>query len=309
LFVDPADPEHLYAQVANSSNGGWLSLNETHDGGRNWTQLKIPASEVTDFAASPVNPGIVHLRKSNSMWVSLGNGATWTASVVAGNPPVGFGLFLMIASKTDERVAFQAGGGGLTVTLDTGQTWVPRDMRFSPLTQDIEPDHRISGRVYVATTDAIWQSDDLGETWMDVSQNAQLEEVVAIVIDPVVSGRVFALDRLIHQIQLDSDDDAVGDDIDNCILTANPDQHDSDGDGYGNACDADIAPPSNDCVVDGMDVAALRTAFFATPQDANWNPDADFNNNGAVNSIDLGVMRRWFMQRPGGYRGSALGCL
>ena len=38
----------------------------------------------------------------------------------------------------------------------------------------------------------------------------------------------------------DSDGDGVPDDVDNCITTANPDQADLDGDGFGNACDDDI---------------------------------------------------------------------
>lgn len=37
----------------------------------------------------------------------------------------------------------------------------------------------------------------------------------------------------------DSDCDGVNDDIDNCLDVANPDQDDSDGDGFGDACDLD----------------------------------------------------------------------
>jgi hypothetical protein len=39
---------------------------------------------------------------------------------------------------------------------------------------------------------------------------------------------------------LDSDDDSVPDDSDNCLLVANPLQTDTDGDGYGNICDCDF---------------------------------------------------------------------
>lgn len=38
---------------------------------------------------------------------------------------------------------------------------------------------------------------------------------------------------------LDTDGDGIADDSDNCPLVPNPDQHDTDGDGQGDACDSD----------------------------------------------------------------------
>ncbi|MEO1576555.1 MAG: thrombospondin type 3 repeat-containing protein, partial [Pseudomonadota bacterium] len=96
----------------------------------------------------------------------------------------------------------------------------------------------------------------------------------------------------------DTDADGVPDAADNCIEAPNSLQQDSDGDGIGNACDADIAQP-NDCVVNVVDLGALRSAFFSQPGDASWNPDADFNSDQVVNVIDLGVMRAAFFQSPG----------
>jgi hypothetical protein len=104
------------------------------------------------------------------------------------------------------------------------------------------------------------------------------------------------------------DEDKLLNCFDNCIAVDNADQTDSDGDGYGNACDADISReltsrvPSgngNDCVVNFADLGVLRLAFFSSPVDQNWNPDADFNNDQAVNFVDLGVMRERFFGSPG----------
>ena len=39
--------------------------------------------------------------------------------------------------------------------------------------------------------------------------------------------------------QVDTDNDFVGDDCDNCIGVVNSDQADADGDGIGDACDSD----------------------------------------------------------------------
>ncbi len=46
-------------------------------------------------------------------------------------------------------------------------------------------------------------------------------------------------ERQTNPLDPDSDDDGFRDDQDNCPLTVNPEQIDTDGDGYGNACDDD----------------------------------------------------------------------
>lgn len=106
----------------------------------------------------------------------------------------------------------------------------------------------------------------------------------------------------------DNDKDKLLSCYDNCIGVENNDQTDSDGDGYGNACDADInresvarvpAGNGNDCVVNFPDLGVLRNAFFATPADLNWNPDADFNNDDKINAQDLGRMKELFFMMPG----------
>ncbi len=98
---------------------------------------------------------------------------------------------------------------------------------------------------------------------------------------------------------VDTDGDGVDDTADNCIEVPNgPNtypaadpriQRDTDGDGYGNVCDADL---NNDNTTNNLDVALLRTAF-GTP-----DPDADFNGDGTVNNLDVTVMRQYFGQPP-----------
>ena len=88
----------------------------------------------------------------------------------------------------------------------------------------------------------------------------------------------------------DGDQDGVSDHLDNCMTRANAAQTDADGDGYGNACDADF---NNDGIVNVVDLGYLRTVFFSA--DAN----ADLDGNGTVNVADLGQFRTLFFQSPG----------
>ena len=91
--------------------------------------------------------------------------------------------------------------------------------------------------------------------------------------------------------ETDADGDGVPDSRDNCINVKNPGQLDSDGDGYGNACDGDL---NNDGIVNSLDLALFRVAFGQ-----RGNVASDINGDGIVNAIDLALFRQLFASRPG----------
>ncbi len=88
----------------------------------------------------------------------------------------------------------------------------------------------------------------------------------------------------------DTDGDGVDDAADNCLTASNSDQRDSNDDGFGNVCDADL---NNDCVVNVVDLGLMRTDFFGP------GPDADLDGDGVVNVVDLGLLRQAFFRAPG----------
>jgi hypothetical protein len=106
---------------------------------------------------------------------------------------------------------------------------------------------------------------------------------------------------------IDTDSDGVSDNLDNCINEPNGplildaggnSQRDTDGDGYGNRCDADIAIP-NDGVVNLSDYSAFRSAFGGTAPLTPAQEDADFNGDGVVNLSDYSIFRAAFGKAPG----------
>jgi Zn-dependent metalloprotease/subtilisin-like proprotein convertase family protein len=90
----------------------------------------------------------------------------------------------------------------------------------------------------------------------------------------------------------DSDGDGIVDTEDNCTLVPNPTQCDTNGDFFGNHCDADL---DNNNIVNTIDLGMLRNEFGSTAPDN----DADLDCNGVVNQIDLGMMRNDLGEAPG----------
>ena len=94
----------------------------------------------------------------------------------------------------------------------------------------------------------------------------------------------------------DSDADGVSDVEDNCIdAPNNPDaggnnQLDTDNDGFGNMCDADLDQSG---YVDFADLTLFSAAFFSA------DPDADLDGSGYVDFGDLTIFSGSFFQSPG----------
>jgi FtsP/CotA-like multicopper oxidase with cupredoxin domain len=95
---------------------------------------------------------------------------------------------------------------------------------------------------------------------------------------------------LVTILGTNSDADNTLDYRDNCLLVTNPDQRDSNGDGFGNICDADL---NGDLTVNMSDFGLFRRAYGTA------NPEADFNGDGYVNMVDFGIFRSMYGSTPG----------
>ena len=107
---------------------------------------------------------------------------------------------------------------------------------------------------------------------------------------------------------LDTDGDGVVDGNDNCTLVPNAQtgnvpgtsiplyQLDSDHDGYGNLCDADL---NNSGLVTTADFAMLRSVLNELATYNALSAAADMNGSGTVTATDFAMLRARLNTRPG----------
>lgn len=110
-------------------------------------------------------------------------------------------------------------------------------------------------------------------------------------------GNNFGHQWTFGNIQLipDADGDTVLDVVDNCTAVANAGQCDSDGDGYGNACDADL---NDNGAVNAQDTTLYRQQLGQPSVGPAFNA-ADLNCNGVVNAQDSTLFRQLLGKPPG----------
>lgn len=88
----------------------------------------------------------------------------------------------------------------------------------------------------------------------------------------------------------DADLDGTDDAMDNCVDRSNAGQRDTDGDGFGNACDGDL---NNDGKVNSLDLGLFKGRLGGN------DPDADLNGDGSVDGADTALLRQLFLKAPG----------
>jgi arylsulfate sulfotransferase len=143
---------------------------------------------------------------------------------------------------------------------------------------------------------------------VEVDRNTPAEKVFEVAVynsTPGARVSIYRSDRIPDLYPVDKDGDGIPDYNDNCILKANGSllqdagynvQLDSDGDGYGNVCDPDL---NNDGQVNSLDLGIMRRLFYTNNTQAEFDQDADLNGDGYVNSLDLGIVKSLFSQPPG----------
>ncbi|MEJ2608753.1 MAG: aryl-sulfate sulfotransferase [Candidatus Thiodiazotropha sp.] len=144
---------------------------------------------------------------------------------------------------------------------------------------------------------------------IEVDHNTPAEKVFEVAVynaaTPQAHLEIYRSERIPDLYPQDSDNDGVPDYKDNCVLHANgpliPDsggysQRDTDGDGFGNLCDADL---NNDGIVNSLDLGLVKLKMFTNEAQPEFDINVDFNGDGIVNSGDIGIIKGLFSQPPG----------
>jgi hypothetical protein len=114
-----------------------------------------------------------------------------------------------------------------------------------------------------------------------------------------IGDPLMKLDRKASADPADLDGDGIPDERDNCTEIPNPDQRDTNGDGYGNPCDADVdgdgrvtttwgAPPYGD--VESIQITIARGVY---------SPDHDLDGDGKVDGDDVAWASAVLFLKPG----------
>ncbi len=117
----------------------------------------------------------------------------------------------------------------------------------------------------------------------------------------VAEDRLGHTDEALLQVEIRSKDDVDGDGVpdadDDCTLVPDPDQRDTDGDGFGNVCDPDL---DQDGITFWPDlVSMIRCLGPASTDTGPACEDADLDGDGRVGLRDLMILIRYWRRPPG----------
>ncbi len=87
--------------------------------------------------------------------------------------------------------------------------------------------------------------------------------------------------------QTDVDNDGIGDSCDNCIYVYNPDQADSDHDGVGDLCAFVCGDPTDNGLINALDITFLINYLYKHGATPNHPSSADVNHTGTTNALDI----------------------
>ena len=210
-------------------------------------------------------PAIVNLRQELNIYNLLGD-PTVKLRV---NPPWKFSLPIFTLEKTLVKIKVPVQPGCLTCPPELPQPEWVTVVAFEPKTG-------------VELGRTLLNVDGVGE--IDLCDGFKGDNVLVRVASPDGASTQAAIK------ETDSDGDTVPDSRDNCVAVPNKEQQDTDGDGYGNACDADL---NNDGFVNALDLSTLRGQF------GKRGVAGDLNGDGLVNSLDVSRFSKLFGKAPG----------
>ena len=181
IFVAPSDSRVLYACV-----WGWglMSFSRSLDGGRSWTQLKLPPIE--DVAVDAYDAAKLYGASDAGLYVSVNHGSTWLR--VLGDSDT-------VAVDPRARNTVYAGSprGEIYRSDDGGRRWRVIGRLEAPILYRLYVDPPAA--VLWATSNwGVHRSTDAGRTWRFRGPWPRKAFILAFAVDPTGSGTLLAGD-------------------------------------------------------------------------------------------------------------------
>ena len=189
LGISPAMPKVLYAGTAYDDEGVFKSS----DGGASWVEMSngLPGDDRDIFAVAvdPGNYGRLYVGTENNVFRSENGAGDWQATT--GIPDDTQVLALGIDPRAYSVVYAGTYGKGVYKSGDYGASWQPVNSGLGSLyVYHVLPDPQVANRVYAATANRVYRSDNGGGSW--TLSAAGLPMVAIRALDALPSTGMFA---------------------------------------------------------------------------------------------------------------------
>jgi photosystem II stability/assembly factor-like uncharacterized protein len=193
LAVHPSTSKVVFAMV---SAWGPDKFYKSTDGGATWTS--VMSDESRDFVLSDAHPDRIFIAGqttsgSNTVMAlhrSLDGGEQWS-HVTVSTTADSCGYAVAVDPKNDSVVylgGVVSGKGAIFKSTDQGTSWTDITGSLTGWVNDIAVDPKTTSRLYAATADGIWKSDNGGTTWTSAYASAAF----CLFINPTASNIVYA---------------------------------------------------------------------------------------------------------------------
>ena len=203
-----------------ATSNGWLyatgpysfgKVFRSQDGGVSWHNRTIPVSSGGICSASDPNDtstiyiGLqsnISLPTNQVIVKSSDGGTSWTAFNMTSVLPVGFGVVSICVDPDDSQTIFAIGNAGFSdaavvASFDGGTTWetrtnnLPFGVPYNDVTIAGQEVFVAGGQLFGSQYMGVWQSEDYGLTWTNISAAFPNQVSNAIAIDPLNSDNMF----------------------------------------------------------------------------------------------------------------------